>query len=161
MDETAATVEAEVAMLLRLAGRPTQPASGLEGSLDRSAYLILGLLLAERSESVNAIADHLRLDASTVTRQVIALETAGHVTRRRCADDGRSTIVEPTPAGLAALDATRAARSVVYDDVLADWSHTDRQALATLLARLNAALDDRARKVSAGAARQPAPLGDA
>lgn len=161
MNETAGVIEAEVAMLLRLAGRPTRASSGLDGSLDRSAYLILRLLLAEHSESINAIADHLRLDASTVTRQVIALEIAGHVTRRRCTDDGRSTIVEPTPAGLAALDATRATRSVVYDDVLADWSPADRHALATLLARLNASLDDRARRVSARAARHPAPLGDA
>ncbi|HEX7805957.1 MAG TPA: MarR family transcriptional regulator, partial [Cellulomonas sp.] len=161
MDETAAAIETEVAMLLRLAGRPTRPSSELAGTLDRSAYLILRLLLAEHSESVNAIADRLRLDASTVTRQVIALEAAGHVTRRRCADDGRSTIVEPTPAGLAALAATRAARSVVYEDVLADWTPADRQALAALLARLNSSLDDRARRVSARSARQPAPLGTA
>ena len=161
MDETAGAIEAEVAMLLRLAGRPTRPSSGLEGSLDRSAYLILRLLLAEHSESVNAIADHLRLDASTVTRQVIALETAGHVTRRRCTEDGRSTIVEPTPAGLAALDATRAARSVVYADVLAGWTPADRHALATLLAQLNSSLDDRARRVNARAARHPGPLSDA
>lgn len=161
MDETAAAIEAEVAMLLRLAGRPTRPSSGLEGSLDRSAYLILRLLLAERSESVNVIADRLRLDASTVTRQVIALENAGHVTRRRCTDDGRSTIVEPTAAGLAALEATRAARSGVYEDVLADWTPADRHALATLLARLNASLDDRARRVSARAARQPSHVADA
>lgn len=156
MDPTTAAIETEVAMLLRLAGRPARPSSGFDGSLDRSAYLILKFLLTEHSASVNEIADHLRLDASTVTRQVIALETAGHVTRRRATDDGRSTIVEPTPAGLAALAAARAARSAVYEDVLADWTAAERQALAALLARLNVSLDDRARRQSVRSPRQPA-----
>jgi DNA-binding MarR family transcriptional regulator len=148
MEQTAAAVEAGVAMLLRLAGRPTRPSAELHSALDRSAYLILRLLEAEGSESITAIADRLRLDASTVTRQVIAMESAGHVTRRRDAADGRSTIVEATAHGLDTLASTRAARSRVYDDVLRDWSPADRQMLAELLERLNASLDDRARRVS-------------
>lgn len=147
MEQTAAAVEAGVAMLLRLAGRPTRPSAELHGGLDRSAYLILRILEAEGDESITAIADRLRLDASTVTRQVIAMESAGHVTRRRDAADGRSTIVVATPHGLDTLAATRAARSRVYDDVLRDWSTADRQMLAELLERLNTSLDDRARRV--------------
>ncbi len=148
MDGTAAAVEAEVAMLLRVAARPIRPVSGLSGTLERSAYLILRLLASDAtgSQSVNEIAERLRLDASTVTRQVIAIEAVGLVTRRRDPDDGRSTIVEPTPSGLAALASTRATRAAVYDEVLADWSPQDRRELARLLARLNHSLDERARR---------------
>jgi len=159
MDTTISTIEAEVAMLLRLAGRPVRPSSALHGTLERSAYLVLGLLHDQPHAQVNAIAARLRLDASTVTRQVIAMETAGLVTRGHGAADGRATVVRATAAGRAALAETRAARSGLYADVLADWDEADRHALATLLTRLNASLDERARRVSAPApVTAPAPV---
>ncbi len=147
MDDTAAAVEAEVAMLLRLAGRQIKPSSRLTGTLDRSAYLILRSLEGEAGESINSLADRLRLDASTVTRQVIAMESAGYVTRRRDVADGRSTVVEATSSGRSALASTRAARASLYEDVLTDWSPQDRRHLAVLLARLNESLDERARRL--------------
>ena len=146
MDDSIATVEGEIAMLLRLAARPSRPSHELHGTLDRSAYLVLRLLDVEQHAHINAIADRLRLDASTVTRQVIAMESAGYVTRRSDPDDGRTIVVEPTASGLEALAETRAARATVYARVLGDWDPEDRQQLSTLLTRLNAALDENARR---------------
>lgn len=140
-DETAAAVETQVALLLRLADRNRRATTRLATTLERSAYLALRLLDTTGPAGINEIADHLRLDASTVTRQVLAMEAAGFVTRERDEHDGRRAVVTMTPAGTTALAETRAARADVYADILADWSPDDRRRLADLLTRLNDDLD--------------------
>ncbi|WP_421732543.1 MarR family winged helix-turn-helix transcriptional regulator [Cellulomonas sp.] len=141
-EHTAVTeIEAQVALLLRLADRNRRSTTRLATSLERSAYLALRLLDTTGPSGINEIADHLRLDASTVTRQVLAMEAAGYVTRERDVHDGRRAVVTTTPAGRSALAETRAARAEVYADVLADWSDQDRGLLAELLTRLNGDLD--------------------
>jgi DNA-binding MarR family transcriptional regulator len=92
------------------------------------------------AENVNVLADELGIDASTVTRQVDALERAGRVRRSRDPMDGRAVLVEPTDEGLDALAAHRAERSDLYANALADWSRLDRALLAELLGRLNDSL---------------------
>jgi DNA-binding MarR family transcriptional regulator len=139
-----ADVELQVALLLRLADHNRRSNPRLDGTLDRSAYLALRHLAGTGPSGINDIADHLRLDASTVTRQVLAMEAAGLVSRERDATDGRRAVITATPAGHEALAATREARAAVYEGLLADWSPADRRDLATLLGRLNEALDNRA-----------------
>lgn len=139
------TIELEVAQLLRRAERTH--ASGAPGTprrgraLDRSGYLLLHTLGTHGPQNVNVLAGRLGLDASTVTRQVVALERAGHVRRTRDPRDGRAVVVEPTTAGLDELAVHRDARADLYADVLGDWSRLDRALLAELLGRLNADLD--------------------
>lgn len=140
-DDAVRTVEAQVAMLLRLSERTRRSASRRQGELERSAYLVLGVLAADGPASVNAIADALRLDPSTVTRQVLAMEQAGHVTRTADAADGRVTVVGATEEGLAALTRTREIRARLYGEILGAWSDADRADLARLLTRLNADVD--------------------
>ena len=139
-DEAVTTIETQVALLLRLADR-NRRATTLSTTLERSAYLALRLLDTTGPTGINDIADHLRLDASTVTRQVLAMEAAGYVTREKDVHDGRRAVVTTTPAGVTALTETRAARAEVYADVLADWSDEDRRLLGELLTRLNDDLD--------------------
>lgn len=133
-------VERQVALLLRRADQQRR-AGALVGTLERSAYLVLGVLDRTGPVQVNALAEHLRLDASTVTRQVLAMERDGFVARRRDPDDGRATLVEPTPEGVEAWGETRRARAAAYATVLENWSDDDRTLLATLLTRLNEDLD--------------------
>lgn len=140
MDETTGAIEREMAMLLRLADR-SRRTPALEPTLERSAYLVLSVLEQQPVANISTIAEVLRLDASTVTRQVVAMESAALVERRRDPADGRGTLVVATPRGIAELAATREVRSAVYGDVLADWTPADRTALASLLHRLNADLD--------------------
>jgi DNA-binding MarR family transcriptional regulator len=140
-DDAARTIEAQVAMLLRLSDRTRRSASRARGELERSAYLVLGVLAEDGATSVNAIADALRLDPSTVTRQVLAMEQAGHVVRSTHPGDGRVTLVAPTDAGLAALAATRDVRARLYGEILDAWTAADRADLARLLTRLNADVD--------------------
>ncbi|GII99218.1 DNA-binding MarR family transcriptional regulator [Sediminihabitans luteus] len=136
---TLRAVELEVTLLLRRADQATrtQAVTGL----DRSAYLVLHVLDEHGPLSVTAIADLLGLDGSTVTRQVIALERAGHATRRRDDADRRVVLVAPSADGLAALARHRTARAELYDRVLTDWSDDDRAHLAELLHRLNQDID--------------------
>ncbi|WP_426594521.1 MarR family winged helix-turn-helix transcriptional regulator [Cellulomonas sp. McL0617] len=140
-DDAVTEIEAQVALLLRLADRNRRASDRLNVTLERSAYLVLRLLDTTGPVGINAIADHLRLDASTITRQVLAMEAAGLVTRERDPRDGRRAVVTETPAGVEALARTRVARAEVYNDVLTGWSTTDRELLAHLLTRLNDDLD--------------------
>jgi DNA-binding MarR family transcriptional regulator len=83
----------------------------------------------------------LGVDASTATRQVAAMERDGLVRRERDPEDGRGTVISPTASGLAKYRAVRRARAELYDAILAGWSEPDRRTLATMLHRLNEALD--------------------
>ncbi|HWK92225.1 MAG TPA: MarR family transcriptional regulator, partial [Luteimicrobium sp.] len=109
--------------------------------LDRSGYLLLHALREGGPQRVQALAERLGIDASTVTRQVVALERAGHVQRSRDPHDGRAVLVSATAGGRDALRAQRRRRSATYATVLADWSPADRTRLAELVERLNADLD--------------------
>jgi DNA-binding MarR family transcriptional regulator len=140
-DDSLRTIEAQVAMLLRLSDRTRRAGARARGEIERSAYLVLGVLAQDGPTSVNAIADALRLDPSTVTRQVLAMEQAGQVVRAADASDGRVTLVRPTEAGLEALERTRDVRARLYGEVLDGWSADDRAALARLLTRLNDDVD--------------------
>jgi DNA-binding MarR family transcriptional regulator len=153
-------VELEIAELMRRADRTaTRPrADGTAGTgfLDRAAYLLLYHLSVQGAENVNALADELGIDASTVTRQVTSLAAAGHVRRSKDPLDGRAVLVEPTQAGLDALAANRAERADLYGRALADWSRLDRALLAELLSRLNASLTDYRRSATAERAQMDA-----
>jgi DNA-binding MarR family transcriptional regulator len=144
MQEPVPQVEAEMALLLRLADR-NRRSPLLDNTLERSAYLVLQILENRQPANISAIADALRLDASTVTRQVVAMETAALVERQRDPADGRGTLVVATPHGLAELASTRRARTELYGRVLARWSADERHELATLLHRFNSDLDSYAR----------------
>jgi DNA-binding MarR family transcriptional regulator len=92
-------------------------------------------------QNVSALAERLGLDGSTVTRQVTAMQRDGLVERHADPYDGRGTVIAPTEAGLRRTAAVRAARAELYGHILADWSETDRDTLATLMRRLNESLD--------------------
>jgi len=145
-DAALAEVETQVALLLRRADGARRRSPDLEGTLERSHYLVMRRLAERGSASISALADELGLDASTMTRQVLALQADGHVERGVDAHDARRAVVSATEAGLAVLDTARQARSRFYGRVLADWTATDRERLASLLRRLNEALDADARR---------------
>lgn len=141
-DDDYGAVESQVALLLRLSDRSRRWAPHRRtGELDRSAHLVLGVLTEGGARSVNSIAEALRLDPSTVTRQVLAMEQSGLVDRGTDPRDRRVTLVTPTDDGRAALDRTRQIRSSLYREVLGDWAPEDRDRLTQLLTRLNTDLD--------------------
>jgi DNA-binding MarR family transcriptional regulator len=147
-DEVLGSIETHIAMLMRL-GEASRRSTGLKPhrALDRAAYVILRHLQQDGPQNVSALAARLNLDGSTVTRQVTALQRDGLV--ERCPDprDGRGTVIEPTPKGLAQVDAVRHARRALYDKVLHDWSPDQRADLARALERLTLSIDDYVRRL--------------
>ncbi len=58
------------------------------------------LLIAERGAmSTSALAQALGIDPSTASRNLAGLESAGLISRKRGADDGRQTEIRLTPRG--------------------------------------------------------------
>lgn len=60
---------------------------------------LLALWSGPEAMTVGEIGDRLRLDSGTLTPVLKRLESAGHVERRRDADDERRVLVSLTPAG--------------------------------------------------------------
>jgi DNA-binding MarR family transcriptional regulator len=90
--------------------------------------------------AVSALARRVRVDLSTMSRQLRPLETLGLVVRSTDPDDGRVAWLTVTAEGRQLL--ARVDQSVVddFDAALAGWPASDRTRLADLLARFQAGL---------------------
>ena len=67
-------------------------------------YLTMLALWASSPLTVGELGERLRLDSGTLTPLLKRLEAAGHVVRRRDAEDERRVIVQPTEQGWALRD---------------------------------------------------------
>lgn len=117
-----------------LLGDKTQPV------LDPPAYVLLSRIGEHGPMRLSALAGHVFLDVSTISRQVAELEQAGWVARDRDPEDGRASLVRLSSAGEAALAAGHDQRRRALREVLADWTDDQRQALADQLSRFNEAI---------------------
>jgi DNA-binding MarR family transcriptional regulator len=116
--------------LLRRRGR-------IHREMDRAGYLLLRTLEETGPLPVTQLADRVGLDASTVTRQVAALEADGFTERRADPADRRCAIVVPSAHGRRLMREVQRRRRERFEELLAGWSDEDRAHLARLLARLN------------------------
>jgi len=114
--------------------------SDLHGEMDRAGYLLARTLDRQGPASVNDLADQLGLDASTVTRQLSALEKRGFVERAVDPDDRRARILQLTTAGRRTMRSVRAARRHRIDALMADWPADDVETLGRLMTKINDAL---------------------
>ncbi|MEU5579708.1 MarR family transcriptional regulator [Streptomyces huasconensis] len=109
-------------------------------------YLVMLVLWEDGELPVKKIGERLRLDSGTLSPLLKRLEAAGHVERRRSAEDERSVSVRVTAQGAAlrekalAVPRTIAAATGLSLDEVRD--------LRTRLDRLTAALDGEGREVS-------------
>lgn len=137
-----AAVEREIVLLGRLVMSARRRGGSTDPRMEQSAYLVLGWLAERGPVRAGELASVLHLDASTVSRQVAALERLGHLSRDRDPDDARASRLRPTPEGTAALTAERAARWQLVRAMLASWSEEEKDGFATALARFNNALHE-------------------
>ncbi|MDG0794450.1 MarR family transcriptional regulator [Cohnella ginsengisoli] len=139
--ETNTSIELEIALLIR---RLTSISTGRKfGTLDRSAYLLLGQIESHGSAGVKALAEEFRLDISTVSRQTSALEQKGYVYKMPDPEDGRAYFYQLTDEGRRMLEETRQQRTERIDELLKDWSEDERTRFGELLAKFNRTyLDD-------------------
>jgi DNA-binding MarR family transcriptional regulator len=102
---------------------------------DPAAVTLLQTLELHGPLRSSAIAEVLRLDASTVSRQVNALETASLVARSQDRDDRRAALVSLTPKGRQWLGECLARRCALIRAATRNWPADDRRSLARLLER--------------------------
>lgn len=108
--------------------------------VDRAGYLALRTIEARGPLSTKALAGTLHLDASTVTRQVTALESEGFVERRPDPTDRRSSTILLTAEGRRTMEGVERERRRHMESLVGDWSEDERATLGLILHRLNASL---------------------
>lgn len=116
--------------------------SDLYVQVDRAGYLALRTIDESGSMNVNALSKMLHLDASTVTRQVAAMQTDGLIDRRPDPTDLRSSVVALTVIGRRVMRSVERKRRHQFDTLTKGWSRKDRDSFGHLTAMLNASLID-------------------
>lgn len=133
------TVELELMKLVRhleTFGRR----SSLYGRVDRAGYLALRTLDARGPTCINALALELHLDASTVTRQVSALEAGGFVKRHVDPSDRRSSMIALSAAGRRTMRGVEQGRRHAIESMLGGWDRNEMSELALVMSKLNLSL---------------------
>jgi DNA-binding MarR family transcriptional regulator len=131
-------VTAAIQTLFRLEGSRRlhqQLATAAGVSISQQGYRLLGRVV-EGTTSPGQLAVLLDLDPAVVTRLLRQLEDAGLIGRRRSQEDGRMTVVEPTPLGHETFDRMR---EVIWRHMrlaLSGWPEEEVTILAALLDRL-------------------------
>jgi DNA-binding MarR family transcriptional regulator len=114
--------------------------SSLYVRVDRAGYLAMRMLEDLGPANTNALAKALRLDASTVTRQITALERHGFVERCSNPADGRSSTIVLTPEGRQSMHEVERVRRRCIEAVVSDWDDAEQVDLGSALTRLNGSL---------------------
>ncbi|WP_026693381.1 MarR family winged helix-turn-helix transcriptional regulator [Peribacillus kribbensis] len=127
------SIEYDIALLVRL----TTAHSPKLGKLDRSEYLLLRELEQRGPTAINLLAEYLKLNLSTASRQIAALESKSYICRYPDPQNGRISLIEIKPEGLKSLDRVKKARHDVYSEILKDWTPEELQVLEKNLTRLN------------------------
>jgi DNA-binding MarR family transcriptional regulator len=109
--------------------------------LDPSSVFVLHHVAEKAPLRLSELARCIRLDSSTVSRQVKNLEDLGYLERSGDPDDRRASRVRLTDQGRAVLDGAMRARAALVDSATADWSVQDRDQLTTLMTRLMESVD--------------------
>jgi len=108
--------------------------------MERAAYRIARLLDSGGPATVIEIARALELDASTVTRQVAAMEARQQATRRIHATDRRAWEIHLTAGGREEMEAITELRLQRFAGWLDGWTDDDVDRFGRLLERFNAAV---------------------
>lgn len=111
--------------------------------LQPSAYKALALIVHRGPQHSGALAQALGCDKSMVSRTVKQLFDLGFVTREADPDDGRASFVCATPSAAARVREVSREDRHLLQRWLDDWDVDDIRRLTQLLARLNAAGDDK------------------
>jgi DNA-binding MarR family transcriptional regulator len=109
------------------------------GSQGFAALAIVGLHGPLR---VSDVAARLHVDLSVASRQVAALDRAGHVSRTPDGEDRRALVVEVTDGGRAVLQDTHRRMVEAFGEALADWSDADIASLTAALSRLRSDFEE-------------------
>ncbi|NJP95130.1 MarR family transcriptional regulator [Nonomuraea sp. FMUSA5-5] len=105
--------------------------------LTQPQYMVMLVLWERGHASIKEIAAALQLDHGTLTPLLKRLEAAGHIVRRRRADDERSVDIELTPQGAALRGQARSIPGEINQAL--PLTEEESATLRELLAKLGAA----------------------
>jgi len=114
----------------------TENAQRVSPGMLPGAYKIFTTIVRRGAVTQSALAESLQVDKGQLSRTVRELEQLGLVERRPDPEDGRSSILSPTPEGLERLDAARLPQEKRLVKALADWPIDDIENLRRLLRAL-------------------------
>jgi DNA-binding MarR family transcriptional regulator len=102
------------------------------------AYKVFTTIVRRESITLSNLAESLMADKGQISRTVRELEELGLITRTPDPADGRSSLLSPTPEGLARLAVARAPQESVLLNTLEGWSVEQIRDLTRLLHALTA-----------------------
>jgi DNA-binding MarR family transcriptional regulator len=108
----------------------------LRGDPEPAAFAVLAALCHGTDARPSDLASAVRLDQSTISRHVQALEAGGFLVKVKDPEDGRSYRLKATAAGRAAIQKAAARRAELFRRAIARWRPQDLRKLVELLARL-------------------------
>lgn len=103
-----------------------------------AAYKVFTTIVRRESITLSSLAESLMADKGQISRTVRELEGLGLITRTPDPEDGRSSLLSPTPAGLERLAQARAPQESLLLEALDAWSLDDIRTLIRLLHALTA-----------------------
>jgi DNA-binding MarR family transcriptional regulator len=122
------------------------------GDLTLEQFQTLRAVMASDRHSIGSLSGLLRVDLSTMSRNVTVLERSGYLLRSRSAEDGRIVHVGITAKGRRALDTLRCDERDVLADVYQRLPAGERPKVVKALEVLRSCLDESS---TAGAACCP------
>jgi DNA-binding MarR family transcriptional regulator len=129
-------IEYEMTTFIRMATYVDQTAKKV-GIFERATYLLLRELDKLGSARLKTLADVLKLDISTVSRQAASLESKGLIERLADPSDGRATLFHLTATGKEKLAMDKKIRLSRYNQWLEEWTEEECEIFKNLLNRLN------------------------
>jgi DNA-binding MarR family transcriptional regulator len=131
-----ASVDSVMHVLMGIARLMRQRGQG--ETLDTGSFWLLKALAASGPLRVTDLAVSANLDASTVSRHVAQLHSAGLIERTPDPLDGRAQRVKLSDAGTARLDAALRSRRALIEKSLESWTPRDLEELERLMTRFAA-----------------------
>lgn len=132
--EAVRALEAEFSELIsRMRRILTENAARVSPGMLPGAYKVFTTIVRRERVTQSALAEHLVLDKGQLSRSVRELEQLGLIQREPDPEDGRASILSPTPLGLERLAAARAPQEGALIKALADWPLDDIRSLSRLL----------------------------
>ena len=90
---------------------------------------------AQDEVTVGGVAYQLTVDPSVASRMVADCIEAGLLVRAASQSDGRRSVLQLTPEGLAARDRFRSQHRQAFEHITRDWPETERHDFARLLVK--------------------------
>ncbi|WP_084478873.1 MarR family winged helix-turn-helix transcriptional regulator [Nocardia jejuensis] len=125
--------------LTAFARRARGRAAELHPELSLVASSILDLVIERDGCLAADLAGHFRLDKSTMSRQVAALEKLGYLDREVDPANRRNHVLKATAEGRRIARAASDSRAAAFAERFQDWDDADVARLAGYLIRYNAA----------------------